>query len=85
MAYAGYNVLAEAAVEVTEKTRIMIQMAENKSTQIVSLSLNKQWRDEAGRWQWGKGFQIPQEQTVEFLQKICEVMGLEVQFAIDSD
>ncbi len=86
MAFDSYKVLAEANVEVSEKNRIMIQMSENMRDGKVSLSVNKQYRDkDTGAWAWGKGFMVPQELTIEFLQKVAEVMGLEVQFAIDSD
>lgn len=84
MAYA--DVLAEANVEVSETTRVMIQLAKRTDTGAIELSLNKQFRKRDNPdWQWGKGFTIPQELTTEFLQKIGEVMGLEVQFALDSD
>jgi hypothetical protein len=84
MAYDSWKVLAEDVVDVSEANRIKIQMSENLRTKKVSLTLNKQYRDkDTSEWKWGRGFMIPQEDTIEFLQKIAEVMGLEVQIAID--
>ncbi len=79
MAYASYEVLAEADVEVGENTQIKIQMSKHMGTGAISLSLNKRFKKgDDPKWQWGKGFMIPEEFTTEFLQKVGEVMGLEV-------
>lgn len=86
MPSSSYRVLNEADVDLGERNRIKIQLSEkrNSNPPKIVLSLNKQWLDQRGEWQWGKGFQVPEEQSIELLQKVAEVLGLEVQFAIDS-
>ncbi|MCK9570574.1 hypothetical protein M0R72_16620 [Candidatus Pacearchaeota archaeon] len=81
----SYRVLNEADVELNERNRIKIQLSEKVASDPpkVVLSLNKQWLDQEGKWQWGKGFQVPEEQSIELLQRVAEVLGLEVRFSLD--
>lgn len=71
------NVLSTEYLEWAEDGRIVAQLVENKGKKY--LSLNKQWRDKTGNWQFGKGFWTPFEEAANLAFLVLSLLGIEIE------